>query len=409
MTKDGTTTTDKGKWHSLLRPSRGSLLLAMLIVLPPWILVAVPGDDLDHRDIPVLSVHHHGWPLTHQRTSKVRVSQKELLEVSNQGLAVELDPSRMAQLFLQGATSQRAGPFDSASQRYRTLAYTRWATDEPVRFWSDIRNWPIQESATAMASELSWLALVGNLAVLLILIWLVALLIARRSRRRKRWFTFSLFELAIVLPLLGVAIAVLVAEQRRATKEAKQVRMLLDSSQGSLLEIKSGPSIPRFVFDLLDHRVCLPGNSVPLFAPIDYVYCKPSTLNPKELGEIVFPVGWDLRLPHVEDFNVLQSIDRTTTERLVIHMKPAAGVFLDEYESTKRIQLAHKDPEAYWDKVLPIPNDFPNLKRLEVILAPDSQGAQLERLSKINSFSQLSLLVLDGLEESGKALSLIHI
>lgn len=379
------------------RPSRLSIATALLFIVPPWILVAVPGEDLGKGTFGSCTIRHHGWPLTHQQSAKIRFTNKQRAFYSS---SPDWDSSNLAGQQLENCIKKRPGAYESAGDQYLRQIKDQRIFPNVSRFWTDVRNWPISESTDGWAWKIKWGGMIGNLAIIAAVIWLIAMLIDRRIRRRRNWLSFSLFEFVIVLTVVGVAIAVITSEYHRATREHQLVGTLLGSSRSGRIERKT-PFLPRVLFNLFDHRASLPRSSIPLFAPVESFFASPGSLDPKDLAECDFPVGWDLGKISMDDVRFLQSIDRTTTEQLAFEMRPVFKVY-GVYDNMLKNNLVKTNPLAYWEQFLPIPNDFPNLKVLQVGLTGGDQRAQLERLAQIDSFGKLELLILFDVDDRGK-------
>ena len=399
MADPESTKENRGRWRSLLRPGRSSLLLAMLIVLPPWILVAVPGDDLGSVTLGSCTIRHHGWPFTHQRTAKIHFTRaQENFYLSG---PTNWNSDKVAARQLKRQDKKRPGSLEPIGTKYVNQIEHSQLGLPTSHFWSDIRNWPVQESANGWAWQILWPQLIANLVFVTSLILILATLISFRFRRRRKWFSFSLFEFAFVLPLIGVAITLIAVEYRRAAREQELVTLLVNSSRNGYAHRKS-PALPRFLFNLLNHRTSLPGSQVPLFANVESFSASPDGINPKDLVDCPFPVGWNLGPVSTPDVEFLESIDRSKTEQLTFKVKSVLKTY-GMYDTAQSTRLKKTDPVAYWETFMPLPNDFPNLKSLRVKLnESEIQGPQLERIAKIESFSNLEVLILIDLDDTGK-------
>ncbi len=325
--------------------SRTGVVLAMLIVLPLWILVAIPGEEVGRGSFESCTIRHHGWPFTHQRTVKFLFTESQLAVLQNKSLAWNIDNAAREQLCK--SKQQRPSWFDSAGELYLIQVRANehdssFGGNYASHFWSDERNWPIAESASGFEAQISWLGLIGNLATLLVIVGLIAKLID--FRRRRRWLSISLFELAIVLPIIGVAIAIVVSEHRRAAKEQELVKTLFRSGGGPVE--RRSPAIPRVLFNLFDHRVSLPGSSVSLFAPVESLTCSSWEFKPHDfpnLKKLTVQLGnlepQGAQLERIAQINCFPKL-----ELLVLHQVNSSGrLWLDE-NSGRLPKKVHENP-----------------------------------------------------------------
>ena len=186
------------KKHSAWRPRRSCWIVACLIIIPAWVLVAIPGDNVCwNRNTEIDAKGYlHGWPLTHATSVRAELSQVAALQIPQSGIkstsdALDVLGKRLDQfafdtlrvsselneskpIFNARLTTQKPSPIAANSnfEPFPWCSYVRNMTDFEHRqldaFWYDTINWPLPDGQRGFALRWNFFALVGNLSVVIL-------------------------------------------------------------------------------------------------------------------------------------------------------------------------------------------------------------------------------------------------
>ena len=216
-----------------IRDSRSTLLIALLILLP-WLLIALPGrvDEVENAYpspggwtpasyLPRPSYQRHGLPL----------------------VFLERQTNRLNDVWRDGFVTQ-------------------------TTFWSNPARWPWIGNGEVI--RVHWWGLLVDVLLILFLFLLFACVVEDRLENRGSHFKFSLAEILVATCIAGLFVAWISAEYRRAAKENTAVAQLMDamSTSGGHIDIGRSNCLPVHVSELLDHRSSIPLLKNRLFRPV---------------------------------------------------------------------------------------------------------------------------------------------
>ena len=206
--------------RSLIRFRWRSLIIAILFVLVPWCLIAIPGESIGNDNgfeiyriggaTSIFLPMNHGWPAVHMVSLK-HSPNHPLIQSDDFGTKLDRYRSN-SNLFV-----------DSSHREFVAPAMA-------TQFWSDINRWPGKLSNTGSPIVFEyWLNPIGltiNIAVLVFLLMLVILVCEYRIRRFGSLLRFSIFEFLVVFSLIAIGFGWIEMHNRRAQKEAIELTEL---------------------------------------------------------------------------------------------------------------------------------------------------------------------------------------
>ena len=387
------------------------LILAALIVIPPWILIATPGVLVSGGGTTGRSQNllEHGWPAVSARSAEERFTGTWNGKV----FTPNVKPSRVlchsiARKSLNAYQVERETSFLNFRLRPIELdffdAHDAWYFQS--RFWSNKSNWPYLSNADGYAIDWSTLGLITNLAVLALILLAVAVMLQLRRRWTKRVWKPSLGEMLFAVTAVCVIVAVLSAEHRRAVAENQFVSEILNSSNAFAKVQRKTKSnrwirIPEVATNLLDNRVALPWTETPLYAPVSEILLdvsfetldSPSLLETEnDLIEGLNGLGRPIRIRSEINEQFISFINKLDL-----------GNVMELRVDLEYIDTGIEDGEIpYADKLKNFPLGFSQLQKLCIKLdSYNDQEEQLARFLLIAESNQLPVLMLDDLNKSG--------
>ena len=340
----------------LFRFHRSTLLIALLILLP-WLLIALPGriDEVENAYpspggwtpasyLPRPSHQRHGLPL----------------------------------VFLERRTDLLTDVW-----RDEFFCYSN-------SFWSNPARWPW--SGNGEVIQVHWWGLLVDVLLILFLFLLFACVVEDRLENRGSRFKFSLAEILVATCIAGAFVAWISTEYRRAAKENYAIAELMDamSESGGHIDVGRNNCLPVHVSELLDHRSSIPLLKNRLFRPVEQAeIILPD--DPKETaGDIIDAVG-SIHFPIDLEVNVNEHNLPILTG--VKNWPPVR--YLDLYFNFDPIWYDACRDEIDWD----LKAEFSAVKTLEVSLQPGID--QKKQLGFFASMRHVERLKVNGLNRAG--------
>ena len=255
-----------------------STLVIVLLVIFPWLLVALPGRDNGGAGTTGFSTIHysHGLPcifLDRQTVyySGIWANRKFTLGVKPKDIDFDAEAAEhlAASIQREANSHQSTGQF-VADDRLEDLDIS---SDYQSRFWSDPDRWPWIGTADGEAMQLRWLGLLVDVLLILLVFWLLASAIEYRLKKRGSHFAFSLAEVLLTTCVVSVFLTWFAGEYRRAQQENTAVDRLLTvvNMADQRIEGERSNSLPVLVSELCDHRSSFPLLETHMFRPVEHV------------------------------------------------------------------------------------------------------------------------------------------
>ena len=210
-----------------------STIVIALLMLVPWLLIALPG----------------------------RVNEGKALPFSDWTPASYLPRSSYQRHGLPLVFLERRTDLLNDVRQDGSLCYSN-------SFWSNPARWPW--SGNGEVIQVHWWGLLVDVLLILFLFLLFACVVEDRLENRGSHFAFSLAEILVATCIAGLFVAWISAENRRAAKENTAVAQLMDamSTSGGHIDIGRSNCLPVHVSELLDHRSSIPLLKNRLFRPV---------------------------------------------------------------------------------------------------------------------------------------------
>ena len=255
-----------------------STLVIVLLVIFPWLLVALPGRDNGGAGTTGFWTTHysHGLPcifLDRQTVyySGIWANRKFTLGVKPKDIDFDAEAAEhlAASIQREANSHQSTGQF-VADDRLEDLDTS---SDYQSRFWSDPDRWPWIGTADGEAMQVRWLGLLVDVLLILLVFWLLASAIEYRLKKRGSHFAFSLAEVLLTTCVVSVFLTWFAGEYRRAQQENTAVDRLLTivNMADQYIKGERSNSLPVLVSELCDHRSSFPLLETHMFQPVEHV------------------------------------------------------------------------------------------------------------------------------------------
>ena len=256
-----------------------STLVIVLLVIFPWLLVALPGRYHGVAGTTGFWTTHysHGLPcifLDRQTVyySGIWANRKFTLGVKPKDIDFDAEAAKhlAASIQREAKSSQTTGQFVAVDDRLEDLDIS---SDLQPRFWSALNRWPWIGTADGEAMQLRWLGLLVDVLLILLVFWLLASAIEYRLKKRGSHFAFSLAEVLLTTCVVSVFLTWFAGECRRAQQENTAVDRLLTvvDMADQCIKGERSNSLPVLVSELCDHRSSFPLLETHMFRPVEHV------------------------------------------------------------------------------------------------------------------------------------------
>ena len=385
----------------LFRFHRSTIVIALLVLLP-WLLVALPGriDGSGGSDDFWTLRYSHGLPFVFLERQTAEYDESGSSGVFPPGEPQEVDFDAMAAKFLATGVYQSDDSefwfglcFSSVSGN-DCFGHCELETSviEQDRFWSDVDRWPWLGETGGEAMRIHWLGLLIDVLLVLIVFWMVAKAIEYRLSKRGTHFAFSLAEVLAVFCATGALTAWVANEYQRAAKQNAVVDRLSDevTAADEYIGGERSNSLPRLVSELLDHGSLFPPLKTHMFRPVEQANFSIHNLDDgaaKSLADAMqdtaFPIDLDIQV-NKQTLPVLQNRKALSN---VNYLDLRFG-FLWEGGDQPDVFLTDAD--------LDFELNLPNVKRLLIILHPKiDQPKQLGILPLMKSLEVFLMWEID--------------
>lgn len=213
----------------------GSTWLALLIPLALLVLIVVPGQRVDvYIGGPGVRLYEHGWPAVHlQRVESLGARPRQAMLDQLEGF---IDSQREKQI---------VWPYKHSFSGQ--LAY---ASDE--EFWSSPANWAQIAPAVGGKSGtiFHWQSALINSVVAFLVFVASGFLLEMRRRRGRSFFQFTIFEIGLVVVLLGGIAALYQSSVSQVRREMNQRKTMLE---GVAVRLKFKDLTPLWLRKLSDN------------------------------------------------------------------------------------------------------------------------------------------------------------
>ena len=240
------------------RVHKSTKLIVLILVVVPWILVAIPGDHpnngYSHNNYGEPNFIH-GWPAIHYYGFKTDPTK-------NASMLQGLNAETIA-FFKAEASKLPEAPKDVFNWGCSFKSYND-ITDAEQSFWTDPTRWPTEllddGTPIKLHGKVIWVGVAINIAVLLAICTAVGWFCERKIRRRGSLLKFTMTELLLMVLVLGCGFAwvnrvkdtsneMKCLSELVYTKNAKEIRIVRTNFQRML---------PTVVARLFDFRIQLP-------------------------------------------------------------------------------------------------------------------------------------------------------
>ena len=382
-----------------------STLVIVLLVIFPWLLVALPGRYHGVAGSTGFSTTHysHGLPcifLDRQTVyySGIWANRKFTLGVKPKDIDFDAEAAEhlAASIQREANSHQSTGQF-VADDRLEDLDIS---SDYQSRFWSDPDRWPWIGTADGEAMQLRWLGLLLDVLLILLVFWLLASAIEYRLKKRGSDFAFSLVEVLLTTCVVSVFLTWFAGEYRRAQQENTAVDRLLTvvNMADQCIKGERSNSLPVLVSELCDHRSSFPLLETHMFRPVEQV--RISIYNFDEAPDGTAESLADAMQKADFPINLEVNLDEKT---LPLFKNDKAISSVEIFDLDFDFDLEYDDlTDDYVDNIdLGFKLNFQKVKELSVSLQSEIDEAKQLRL--ITSLESLERLKIDEVNQNGAA------
>ena len=382
---------------------RSTLAIALLILLP-WLLVALPG-RINGGGTTGFETNRflHGLPFVFLERQTVEYSGTWANKIFTPGVKPkDVDFDEMAAKCMDAEFYQGSYRdfwfglrFNSRTDAdFRDVYELETSSITPVRFWSDVNRWPWLGGADGTAMRIHWLGLLVDVVLILLVFWMSATVVEYRLKKRGKHFTFSLAEVLAVFCATGALTSWIGNEYQRAAKENTAVDHLCAEATAADANFhgERSNSLPKLISELFDHRSRFPLLKTHMFRPVEHAKISIHSLDDGTAGPLA---------------DAIQNADFSIDLIIGVH-KQTVPIFQDrKLVAVRQLGLSfgfdyewdNQADDYVTDADLDFKLNLPNLKELSLFL--QSEIDQPKQLGILPSMKSLERLEIDEIDQQG--------
>lgn len=240
-----------------------TLAVAFCVVVIPWILVAVPGEQYGGGGTSGITVtnRQHGWPFVHLSSTHVEIYDVEIYGNWGQ-LPPDIDANEIAANYSQHSFFAPDTNLNNSPQlNLRLHRNNPWWEDQPG-FWSEGSNWPSWRYGWHLEFR-PWGILCNFLFVGFVMV-MVAIAVEFRIRRWGKLFRYSLKTTLVMVVIVAALLAYVISEHSKSAHEERHLQALkkLETDEIIYLHVEYQSRFPLLFSQLLNHGNFPWGNSM---------------------------------------------------------------------------------------------------------------------------------------------------
>lgn len=418
--------------QSIWKPRASCWIVAALVLVPAWALVAIPGNHFS-SNYGRTETHEfiHGWPLTHaisvradypeslafqeinieSTAEALKILRERMDRVAQETLDAPKELSTSPPLINHRLVGQQPATLPANSDfEVRGFCGINWSVCElepqsAPPFWSALENWPLPDGQRGFAIGWNTFALMANLSVIAIATFVLAIAFEFRRRRRGSWFRLSVFEFLLTVAAIAVSTAAFKSEYDRSVRELETVADFKKLEVASLYAAAiRRNNLPPVLLELSNNQQSLPGTDVQLWNPlvalrVDFGFPSHHFLESQHLIEQAINALANFECPvYIEVRNhrweILEKLQTHNIEKIGFTYDSRFTGFFPFGQGNEN----HKPADQFVDAL----NRYTELSAIELMLcSTPEQNSQLEPFFDSSIVGQLKTIEIWGVEESG--------